>query len=163
MRRKQTSQVSVYPEKSARIRRALAPAAFIDLHCSEVVATLNGAHIDAQLAVDTLAKALQRRKPGKGLILHSDQGCQFTSEQFTAYCAKHHIQQSMSQAGCPYDNAPMERFYNTFKHEFYYVHRFSRNAELDDGTYRFIAKYNYRRPHSHNGGLPPTVARLKAA
>ena len=62
-------------------------------------------------------KALGTEKPGKGPILHSDQGIQHASWEFVDYCKKRGIRQSMSKAGCPYDNAPMERFYNTFKSE----------------------------------------------
>lgn len=57
------------------------------------------------------------RKPPKGLILHSDQGSQYTSKIFVEYCKEHHIQQSMSKSGGPYDNAVMERYFNTLKHE----------------------------------------------
>ncbi len=55
--------------------------------------------------------------------MHSDQGSQFTSVQFILYCREHGITQSMSAAGCPYDNAPMERYYNTFKAEL--INRFN--------------------------------------
>ena len=132
----------------------------IDLCNRDVVATVNGPHIDADLAIRTLRKALKRRKPKKWLILHSDQGCQFASKAFTKYCRRHHIQQSMSRAGCPYDNAPMERFYNTFKNDFYNKYSFRSRAELDEATYRFAyVEYNYTRPHSCNNGLPPMLAR----
>ena len=52
------------------------------------MATLNGKRLDAALAIDTLKIALQKNKTGKGLILHSDQGSQFTSKDFTEYCKK---------------------------------------------------------------------------
>lgn len=133
----------------------------IDLFSREAVASLNGAHIDSQLAKDTLAKALEKCRPDKGLILHSDQGRQFASKEFSQFCHDCHVKQSMSRAGCPYDNAPMERFYNTLKHEFYYLQRFSSNKELDAATNKFVAKYNCSRPHTHNGGLPPTIARMR--
>lgn len=55
------------------------------------------------------------------MILHSDQGVQFTSWDFVNFCKDNNVTQSMSKAGCPYDNAPMERFYNTFKSNFYNV------------------------------------------
>ena len=53
----------------------------------------------------------------QNLILHSDQGSQFTSLEFILFCQDHGITQSMSHASCPYDNAPMERYYNTLKQE----------------------------------------------
>ena len=66
----------------------------------------------------------------------------------------------MSKAGCPIvsfticDNAVMERFYNTFKHEYFNIHQFKNNNDLDQGVYDFIyIKYNYIRPHRYNNGL----------
>lgn len=82
-----------------------------------MVASFNSVHIDVELAKRTLELAIKHRKPKRGLILHSSQGRQVASEDFTKFCKKLHIQQSMSKAGCPYyDNAPMERFYNMLIH-----------------------------------------------
>ena len=50
-----------------------------------VVASVNGAHIHTELAKETLGKALKSEKPKEGLILHSDQGCPFTSWEFVFY------------------------------------------------------------------------------
>lgn len=136
----------------------------IDLCGREAIATLNSNRIDTQLAKETLKIALERRKAPKGLILHSDQGSQFTSSEFKEFCEKNHVQQSMSKAGCPYDNAAMERFYNTLKHEFYYLYKFASNDILDQRLYEFVyGKYNHVRPHRANGGLPPYVARCRVA
>lgn len=130
----------------------------IDLYRRVVVATLNGPEITAELAKATLDIAVQRRQPGKGLILHSDQGVQYASADFQKHCRKYDIQQSMSMAGCPYDNAPMERFYNTFKNEFYNLYRFRSQKELDRKTYEFVyIQYNQKRPHRYNDGMPPEL------
>lgn len=136
----------------------------IDLFGREVVATLNSNRIDAKLAKDTLRIALEHRKPSKEIILHSDQGSQFASHEFSEFCKKNYVQQSMSRAGCPYDNAVIERFYNTLKHEFYYLYKFESNDILDKKLYEFVyGKYNHTRPHSANGGLTPYKARCLAA
>ena len=135
----------------------------IDLFKRKSVATLNSSRMDAKLAINTLELAIRRNSPPKGLILHSDQGTQFTSKMFVKYCLRHHIQQSMSRAGCPYDNAPMERFFNTLKNEFYNLYNFESVEMLNRMTYDFVyIKYNNLRPHQYNGGLPPNVA-LRAA
>lgn len=73
----------------------------VDLYDRSVVATLNSKYINKDLAKATLEKALIAEKPAKGLILHSDQGCQFTSWDFIDYCESKGICQSMSKAGCP--------------------------------------------------------------
>ena len=66
------------------------------------------------------------------------------------------ITQSMSRPGCPYDNAPMERYFNTLKTELLYLHEY----ESEEALYTEITKYAYgyynnQRPHSFNGGLAP--------
>lgn len=79
----------------------------IDLHERIVIASITDKHITADLAKRTLQKAISSQ-PGldtSQLILHSDQGSQYTSKEFTEYCETVGITQSMSKAGCPYDNA----------------------------------------------------------
>ena len=131
----------------------------IDLYDRSVVASLNSKYINTRLAIDTLTEALRKEGSPKGLILHSDQGVQYTSWEFVTFCREHGITQSMSRAGCPYDNAPMERFYNTFKNCFYYRFAFESIQQLDEMTKRYVNWYNYVRPHSYNGYLTPMEAR----
>ena len=128
----------------------------IDLYDRSPVATLNGSRITAELAIETLKIALGKNKVGGGLICHSDQGAQFTSKAFTEFCAGLGIRQSMSRAGCPYDNSPMESFYGTFKSEFVNEHSFETDDDLNNGTLDYIyCYYNHIRPHSYNGYLTP--------
>lgn len=134
----------------------------IDLYDRSVVASENGRWITSDLAIRALEKAL-RGQPSvpKDLILHSDQGTQFSSTQFMDFCHAHGIRQSMSRAGCPYDNAPMERYYNTLKAELLNLYRFNTAAELD----RAIAEYAYGwynqvRPHAFNDYATPFEVRF---
>ena len=134
----------------------------IDLYKREAVATINSKWINSDLAIETLTKAIEREKPGKGLILHSDQGVQFTSWAFVEYCENQGIVQSMSKTGCPYDNAPMERFYKSFKTELIYPNKFESDTQLDEAVNRYVyVWYNHIRPHTYNGGLTPFEARDK--
>lgn len=88
----------------------------LDLHDQSVVASITAKSITADLAIRTVKKVLESQPSIKGnLILHSDQGSQYTSKDFTDFCTEAGITQSMSKAGYPYDNAPMERYYNTLK------------------------------------------------
>lgn len=128
----------------------------IDLYDKFIVATKNSHHLDAALAIETLELALERTGYPKELLLHSDQGTPYTSMAFTEYCEKHHIKQSMSKPGCPYDNSPMERFYATFKAEFIKKQRFFTDEELNEKTNDYVyGYYNQIRPHSSNGYLTP--------
>ena len=127
----------------------------LDLYDRRIVATLNSRFIDAKLAIDTLPIALKEHKPKSGLLLHSDQGSQFASSEFISFCLQHGINQSMSRAGCPYDNAPMERFYNTFKNEYIHRYYFKTDQDLEQGIRNYVfVWYNYQRPHTYNDGVP---------
>ena len=133
----------------------------IDLYDRSVVASETGKWITSELAIKTLNKALdaQRKRP-YGLILHSDQGSQFTSLNFTLFCEEHGIRQSMSRAGCPYDNAPMERYYNTLKAELIDRFHFYTDEQLDYAIAEYAYLwYNQIRPHSYNNYLTPMEAR----
>ena len=117
-------------------------------------------HAKTAKAIYTATSCIIKENPKRGLIFHTDQGSQFGAIAFMQFCALSGIQQSMSRAGCPYDNAPMERFYNTFKCEYFSQHIFYDPYLADTGVYRYILDwYNQRRPHSYNDGLPPAVAR----
>ena len=132
----------------------------IDLYDRSAVASLNSDYINTDLAINTLKTALEKENYPK-VILHSDQGVQFTSWEFVNFCKDNNITQSMSKAGCPYDNAPMERFYNTFKSSFYNVTSFSNVKMMDELTMKYINWYNYVRPHSYNNYLTPMEARYR--
>ena len=89
-----------------------------DLYDRSVVASITDRHITSNLAARTLQKApYSQPTPKDRLILHSDQGSRYTSKAFTEYCGSAGVIQSMSRAGYPYDNAPMERYFNTLKNE----------------------------------------------
>ena len=135
----------------------------IDLYDRSVVVSLNGKDITSELAINALRRAIDSQPNLKdALILHSDQGSQYTSKDFTDFCKSVNIQQSMSRAGCPYDNAPMERYYNTLKNELIYHHYFHSDEELNEAINDFAyVWYNHVRPHTFNGGLTPFAARYR--
>lgn len=91
---------------------------------------------------------------------NSDQGCQFTSQTFVNFCKSNRVLQSMSKVGCPYDNAPMERFYNTLKQELIYRTSFVSEDALKEAINHYVfIWYNHIRPHSYNNGMTPWEAR----
>ena len=96
-------------------------------------------------------------------MLHSDQGSQYTSKEFTEYCTKLGITQSMSKAGYPYDNAPMERYFNTLKNELINLHNYHTEKDLYTAIEEFAyTQYNHVRPHSYNNYRTPFEARYGA-
>ena len=134
----------------------------IDLYDRSVIASVMGKNITAELAIETLKKALETQPTIKGeLILHSDQGTQYTSKAFTEFCSSNNITQSMSKAGYPYDNAPMERYFNTLKNECINLYEFRTEEELYQAVEEFVyVTYNHVRPHSYNGYKTPYEARM---
>ena len=134
----------------------------IDLHDRSVIASITDRHITSDLAIRTLQKALESQPAIKGeLILHSDQGSQFTSKAFVEFCESVHVTQSMSKAGYPYDNAPMERYFNTLKSELIYLYEYDTEEALYQAVEEFAyVEYNHVRPHSFNGYLTPYQARI---
>ena len=126
--------------------------------------SIQGFHMDdnmrAELCVRALENACHSTKT-KGMILHSDQGSQFTSQLFRKVLRRHKIVQSMSGTGRCYDNARMESFFATLKKEKLY-HLDTTKLRREDVKviiFRYIHYYNLRRISSVNGGLPPLVYR----
>lgn len=136
----------------------------IDLHDRSVIASITDHHITSDLAIRTLQKALDSQPAIQGeLILHSDQGSQYTSKAFVEYCGSVHITQSMSKAGYPYDNAPMERYFNTLKNDCIGLYSFGTEKALYQAVEEFAyVTYNHVRPHSYNGYKTPYQARIAA-
>lgn len=137
----------------------------IDLYDRSIVASVTGKHITTALAKETLQKAIGSQ-PGintRLLMLHSDQGSQYTSKEFTEYCAGVGITQSMSKAGYPYDNAPMEIYFNTLKNELINLQHYHTETELYTAIEEFAyTQYNHVRPHSYNNYKTPFEARYGA-
>ena len=136
----------------------------IDLYDRSVVASVTDRHITSDLAIRTLQKALDSMPKRKGtLILHSDQGSQYTSKAFIEFCETSHVTQSMSKAGYPYDNAPMERYFNTLKNECVNLYEFRTEESLYQAVEEFAyVTYNHVRPHSYNGYKTPFEVRSSA-
>lgn len=115
----------------------------------------------SELAKETLEKALssQKKRP-KGLILHSDQGSQFASYNFTEFCLENEVTQSMSKAGCPYDNAVMERFFRILKFELINRFQFTSDKQLETTISEYVfGWYNRVRPHASNCYKTPNEIR----
>jgi putative transposase len=92
-------------------------AAVLDVFSRRVVGWAMADHLREQLVEDALRLALAQRQPVDDLLHHSDQGSQYTSDDYLALLAQYHITVSMSRAADCYDNAMMESFWGTLKAE----------------------------------------------
>mgnify|MGYP002646665004 CR=1 FL=1 len=99
-----------------------------DLHDRSIVASITDRNITADLAKRTLQKAIDSQLgiDLNRLVVHSDQGSQYNTE----FCENLGITQSTSKAGYPYDNAPMERYFNTLKNDLINQHYYHTEEEL---------------------------------
>lgn len=128
-----------------------------DLFSRRIVGWSMADHLRAELVVDALEMALARRRPDRGLIHHSDQGCQYTAVLFGKRCANAGIEISMGSVGDCYDNAVCETFHATLKKERIYRQSWPTRAEARTAIFEFIEGwYNPRRRHSTLAYLSPT-------
>jgi len=137
-------------------------AAVIDLFSRRVVGWSMNNSMTSQLVTDALIMAIWRRGKPDALLHHSDQGSQYTSEQFQRLMADHGITCSMSRSGNVWDNAAMESFFSSLKTERtarkVYRTRDHAKADVFDYIERF---YNPTRRHSTLGYLSPMEFEIK--
>jgi putative transposase len=135
-------------------------AAIEDLATREIVGWSMADHLRAGLCVDALVMALQRRRPGPGLMHHSDRGVQYAAEPYRQVLERHGIRRSMSRRGNCLDNAPMESFFASLKKEHVHHARFRTRAEARTAVFEYIEVfYNRQRLHSSLGYRTPAEAR----
>ena len=138
-------------------------AAVIDLFSRRVVGWSMKADMTAQLVTDALMMAIWRRGKPNALLHHSDQGSQYTSEQFQRLMTDNDVTCSMSRSGNCWDNAAMESFFSSLKTERVarktYRTRDQARADVFDYIERF---YNPTRRHSTLGYLSPMDFEKKA-
>ncbi len=120
-------------------------------------------HLRAELVTDALAMALAHRRPGPGLICHSDQGSQFVSLAFGQKARAAGIAQSMGSKGDCFDNAVAESFFATLKKELIHRRSWPTKNELRTEVFDYIETfYNRQRRHSTLGQLSPVQFEQKS-
>lgn len=131
-------------------------AVVVDLHSRRVVGWATGPRADRTLALAALERAVTRR--GQPTLHHSDQGCQYTSEDYRRALAGRGITISMSRRGNCYDNAVVESFFATLKRELVERQVWPTHAALTRGLAAYIdGWYNLFRRHSRLGYLSPVA------
>ena len=106
--------------------------------------------------LQALLMAVWRRKPKSKVLIHSDQGPQFTSMDWASFLHHHNLEHSMSRRGNCHDNAVAESFFNLLKRERIRRHTYkTREKARRDGFDYIEMFYNPKRLHSHLGYVPP--------
>ena len=131
-------------------------AAVLDLYARKIVGWALASHMRASLVCSALNMAIIARQPAPGLIVHTDQGSQYASDDYCQLLAKHQLTASMSGKGNCYDNAVMERFFLNLKMERVWQTNYANHQEaIRDISHYIVAFYNAYRLHSTLGYLSP--------
>ncbi len=131
-------------------------AAVIDLCSRRIVGWAMADHLRADLCLDALTMAIEKRRPAPGLLHHSDRGVQYACSAYRSFLDRHQIQPSMSRTGNCYDNAVMESFWGTLKTELIYHENYATRAQARLSIFEYIEVfYNRQRRHSAIGYQSP--------
>jgi putative transposase len=131
---------------------------FIDLFSRIVVGWDLSESLERHSMIRAFRKALWRRRPGEGLLVHSDRGVQYASGDFRELLKEKKFVQSMSRKGNCWDNAVAESFFHTLKTQLIYHRRFQNKDEMEKALFNYIEiYYNRRRRHSTNGYQTPAL------
>ena len=131
-------------------------AAVMDLYSRKIVGYSLSHRMTADLVCTALQIAIHTRQPSEGLIMHTDRGSQYCSQQYQDLLSQHSIVCSMSHKGLCYDNAVMERFFLNLKMERVWQKSYANHQEaIKDISHYITVFYNQVRLHSTLGYLSP--------
>jgi putative transposase len=132
-------------------------SAILDVFSRRLLGWSIAEHMRTDLCTDTLEAAamVRGRRDFTGTVLHSDHGCQYTSDEFRRRCRALHIVQSMGTVGTSYDNCMMESAWSSLKRELVYETHFSSKDEARRVVFEWIIWYNSERLHSSIAYLSP--------
>lgn len=137
-------------------------AVFLDLYSRRVVGWAVSKRIDTALVSMAFQRAIARRSPAPGLIIHSDRGVQYASNEFKRLLINQNAIQSMSRKGDCWDNAVVESFFHSFKVEATHGVDFKTRKEVEVEVFDYIERfYNKKRRHSSLEFMSPNDYEMK--
>ena len=133
-------------------------AVVLDLYSRAIVGWSMSDRINGQLVLDALDMAITQRRPDRKVLVHSDQGSQYTALKYRDKLKAHGMICSMSRKGECHDNAVAESFFHTLKEELVYDENFATKLEARQAIFKYIEFfYNRKRRHSTIGYKAPFV------
>lgn len=130
-------------------------AVVMDLFSRRIV----GWYIDKRMTTDLICKAMIKainlRRPSKGLVFHSDRGSQYTSRRYRKLLDSYGLRASMGDVGACWDNAVVERFFGSLKHDWIFKVAQPTRDHMKTDVAAYIKYYNLNRLHTANGGVSP--------
>ena len=131
-------------------------AVVIDLYSRRVVGWSIQSRQTTDLVLQALLMAVWRRKPKTRVLIHSDEGSQFTSIDWASFLKQHNLEHSMSHRGNCHDNAVAESFFNLLKRERVRRRTYKTRDDAREDIFDYIEMfYNPQRKHVRNGMLSP--------
>jgi putative transposase len=128
----------------------------LDLFSRQVIGWSMGTRIDTELAMNALLMAVWRRKPENTVMVHSDQGSQFSSYDWRDFLKEHNLEASMSRRGNCHDNAVAESFFQLLKRERIKRKTYATREDARQDIFDYIEMfYNPKRRHGGNERLSP--------
>ena len=128
----------------------------MDLFSRRVIGWSLSSRATSQSVMDALLMAVWRRQPKEPVLVHSDQGTQYTARDWLDFLKAHQLEVSMSRRGNCHDNAVAESFFSSLKLERVKKKIYATRAEARLDLVQYIeGYYNSQRRHSNNGGLSP--------
>jgi len=130
-------------------------AIVMDLYSRRIV----GWYISKRMTTDLICKAMimayNLRQPPKGLVFHSDRGSQYTSKRYRKLLKSYGIRASMGDVGACWDNAVVERFFGSLKHDWIFKTAQPTREHMRKDVAAYMKYYNVERLHTKNGDKSP--------
>ena len=130
-------------------------AIVMDLYSRRIV----GWHLDKRMTTSLVSRALLKaynvRQPPKGLVFHSDRGSQYTSKRYRKLLDSYGMRASMGDVGACWDNAVVERFFGSLKHDWLFKVPQPTREGMKQDVGQYMRYYNTERLHSANDSLSP--------
>lgn len=145
-------------------RKWLYLATVMDLYSRKIIGWSFGETMTVELITEAMQMAIDTREVSPGLIVHSDRGTQYRSNEYVGFLERQGITRSMSRKGNCWDNAVMESFYARLKVELIYAKNYQSIEAARSGIFSYIEIfYNRKRRHSANDGVSPVEFEENAA
>ena len=141
-------------------------AVIIDLYSRRVIGWSMKKSLHRDLVINALLMAVMRRQPRNEVLIHSDQGAQFGSDDWIRFCKSNNLKRSMSRRGNYWDNAVIESFFSSLKKERIKGRTYKSRSDARSDIFDYIEFfYNKKRRHDHLKGVSPVdfEERLRAS
>ena len=130
-------------------------AVVMDLYSRRIIGWSIDKRMTTSLISRALIKAYNIRRPGRGVVFHSDRGSQYTSKLYRKLLAGYDIRASMGDVGACWDNAVVERFFGSLKYDWIFKVYQPTRKHMTQDVAAYIKYYNLNRLHSSNNNLSP--------